>query len=62
MRHFTESIQKLYSYILIATAATLWGTMGILAKLAYAHGTNPLTLVALRLTISSLSILFYQLY
>ena len=43
--------------MLIAVAAILWGSMGILAKLAYTYGINPLTLIALRLAISSCTLL-----
>ncbi|UCD96292.1 MAG: EamA family transporter [Candidatus Bathyarchaeota archaeon] len=41
------------SYLLIASASILWGTMGILAKLAFAEGIEPLALIALRLLVSS---------
>jgi DME family drug/metabolite transporter len=44
-------------YLLIAAASTLWGTMGILGKLAFDFGIDPVTLIALRLLISSLTIL-----
>jgi drug/metabolite transporter (DMT)-like permease len=44
-------------YLLVATASILWGTMGILGKLAFAYGIDPVTLIALRLLISSLTIL-----
>ena len=50
-------MRELHSYLLIAIAAILWGSMGILAKLAYTYGINPLTLIALRLAISSSTVL-----
>ena len=50
-------MSELHSYLLIAVAAILWGSMGILAKLAYTYGINPLTLIALRLAISSCTLL-----
>jgi len=50
-------MQKPYSYLLVAVAATLWGSLGVLAKFAYAYGINPPTLIALRLTISSSTLL-----
>ncbi len=39
-------------YILIVAASILWGTMGILAKLAFAYGIQPETLIAIRLALS----------
>jgi len=39
-------------YILIVAASVLWGTMGILAKLAFAYGIQPETLIAIRLALS----------
>lgn len=50
-------MKEAYGYLLIAAASLLWGTMGILGKLAFESGINPLTLTALRLLISSLTIL-----
>ena len=50
-------MRELHGYLLIAIAAILWGSMGILAKLAYAYGINPPTLIALRLLTSSLTTL-----
>jgi len=44
--------RKLQGYISIIIASTLWGTMGILAKLAFGHGITPETLIALRLAVS----------
>jgi len=44
-------------YLLIVAASIIWGTMGILGKLAFAYEINPATLIALRLLISSLTIL-----
>jgi drug/metabolite transporter (DMT)-like permease len=44
-------------YFLIAVASIIWGTMGILGNFAFDYGINPPTLIALRLLISSLTIL-----
>ena len=38
----------LRGYVSITLASVLWGTMGVLAKLAYGFGIAPLTLIALR--------------
>ena len=38
-------------YFSIVAASVLWGTMGILAKFAYAYGIQPETLIALRLIV-----------
>jgi len=50
-------MRELHGYLLIAVAAILWGSMGILAKFAYVYGINPPTLIALRLLTSSLTTL-----
>lgn len=39
-------------YVLIVVATILWGTMGVLAKFAFAYGILPGTLIALRLVVS----------
>lgn len=44
--------RKMQGYVLIIIASTLWGTMGILAKLAFRYGIIPETLIALRLVVS----------
>ncbi|MGQ9641284.1 MAG: DMT family transporter [Candidatus Bathycorpusculaceae bacterium] len=44
-------------YFLIAAASVIWGTMGIFGKLAFAQGVNPITLTALRILISSATVL-----
>jgi DME family drug/metabolite transporter len=44
--------RKMKGYVLIIIASTLWGTMGILAKLAFGYGIIPETLIALRLVVS----------
>jgi len=44
-------------YILIVAASVLWGTMGILAKLAFAYGIQPETLIAIRLALSFTTLL-----
>jgi len=50
-------MRELHGYLLIAVAAILWGSLGILAKFAYAYGINPPSLIALRLVISSSTVL-----
>jgi len=50
-------MRELHGYLLVATAAILWGSMGILAKIAYVYGINPPTLIAFRLLTSSLTTL-----
>jgi len=45
-------MKSIQGYVLIATASVLWGTMGILARLSFAYGILPETLIALRLLIS----------
>jgi drug/metabolite transporter (DMT)-like permease len=50
-------MKEAYGYVLIVVASLLWGTMGVLGKLAFELGINPTTLIALRLLISSLTIL-----
>jgi len=44
-------------YLLIVTASIIWGTMGIFGKFAFAYGINPVTLTALRILISSATLL-----
>jgi len=48
----TQSTNGMKGYAAITLASILWGTMGILAKLAYGYGISPEALIALRLTIS----------
>lgn len=43
-----ESSRATRGYVSIILATVLWGTMGVLAKLAYGFGIAPLTLIALR--------------
>jgi drug/metabolite transporter (DMT)-like permease len=50
-------MKEAYGYVLIAVASIIWGTMGIFAELAFAYGINPATLIALRLLISSVTVL-----
>jgi drug/metabolite transporter (DMT)-like permease len=52
-----DSAKGMRGYILIALVSIMWGTMGILQKLAYAYGILPGTLIALRLLISSATLL-----
>jgi len=42
---------------LIVAASIIWGTMGIFGKLAFDYGINPVTLTALRIVISSSTML-----
>jgi DME family drug/metabolite transporter len=53
----SESAREKRGYILIALVSVMWGTMGILQKFAYAYGILPGTLIALRLLISSATLL-----
>jgi len=46
------NLRKMQGYVLIIIASTLWGTMGILAKLSFGYGIVPETLIALRLAVS----------
>jgi drug/metabolite transporter (DMT)-like permease len=46
-----------YAYVLIVSASAIWGTMGIFGKFAFDYGISPVTLIALRLLISSSTIL-----
>jgi drug/metabolite transporter (DMT)-like permease len=50
-------MKEAYGYLLIAVASIIWGTMGIFGELAFAYGINPPTLIALRLLVSSLTLL-----
>lgn len=50
-------MKKVYGYLLIVAASIIWGTMGIFGKLSFEYGIHPATLIALRLFISSLTLL-----
>ena len=50
-------MKEAYGYLLIAASFIIWGTSGIFGKLAFGYKINPATLIALRLLISSLTIL-----
>ena len=50
-------MKEAYGYLLIAVASIIWGTMGIFGELAFAYGISPATLIALRLLVSSLTLL-----
>jgi drug/metabolite transporter (DMT)-like permease len=50
-------MKETYGYLFIVVASVIWGTMGILGKLAFGYGIHPVTLTALRLIISSSTIL-----
>ncbi len=49
-------MKEIHGYILICLASIIWGTLGIFGKLAFQFGIRPETLIALRLSISSLTI------
>lgn len=50
-------MKELYGYMLVALASIIMSPIGILGKLAFAYGIDPVTLIALRLLFSSLTIL-----
>lgn len=50
-------MKEAYGYFLIVSASIMWGTMGIFGKLAFEYGINPVTLTALRIFISSITML-----
>jgi drug/metabolite transporter (DMT)-like permease len=50
-------MKEAYGYLLIAASFIIWGTSGIFGKLAFGYEINPVTLIALRLLISSVTIL-----
>jgi drug/metabolite transporter (DMT)-like permease len=50
-------MKEAYGYFLIVSASIMWGTMGIFGKLAFGYGINPVTLTALRIFISSITML-----
>jgi len=56
-----DSIGALRGYVAITLAAVLWGSMGVLAKLAYGFGILPPTLIALRHVVS-FGTLFFVLF
>jgi drug/metabolite transporter (DMT)-like permease len=49
-------MKKNYGYYAIVAASVLWGTMGIFAKFAFEYEINPVTLIALRSLIGSVTI------
>ncbi len=50
-------MKEAFAYFLIVAASVIWGTMGIFAKLAFEYGIDPVTLTALRILISSTTML-----
>jgi drug/metabolite transporter (DMT)-like permease len=50
-------MKSTYGYLLIVVASVIWGTLGIFGKLAFGYGIDPQTLIALRLLISSTTLL-----
>jgi drug/metabolite transporter (DMT)-like permease len=50
-------MKETYGYLLIIAASIVWGTMGIFGKLAFGYEIHPATLIALRILISSSTIL-----
>lgn len=57
MVYVLRFVKETRGYILITIASILWGTMGILAKLSFEFGILPETLIALRIAISSTTLL-----
>jgi drug/metabolite transporter (DMT)-like permease len=53
----SDSAKGMRGYILITLVSIMWGTMGILQTLSYPYGIRPETLIALRLLISSATLL-----
>lgn len=51
-------MKEAYGYLLIAMASILWGTLGVLGKMAFQYGITPTLLIMLRLCISSCTLLF----
>jgi len=47
-----------YGYLLIALASILWGTLGVLGKMAFQYGITPIPLIMLRLCVSSCTLFF----
>lgn len=47
-----------YGCLLIAVASILWGTLGVLGKMAFQYGITPTLLIMLRLCISSCTLFF----
>lgn len=52
-------MKETYGYVAIIAASVIWGTMGIFGKLAFEYGINPVTLTALRILISSATMLTF---
>jgi len=52
-------MKETYGYVAIIAASVIWGTMGILGKLAFEYGINPVTLTALRILVSSATMLTF---
>lgn len=52
-------MKETYGYVAIITASVIWGTMGIFGKFAFEYGINPVTLTALRILISSATMLIF---
>jgi len=50
-------MKEAYGYLLIVAASIMWGTMGIFGKLAFEYGINAVTLTALRILLSSVTML-----
>ena len=51
-------MEKRYGYLLIALASILWGTLGVLGKMAFQYGIAPTLLIMLRLCVSSGTLFF----
>jgi len=50
-------MKSTFGYLLIVVASVIWGTLGVFGKLAFGYGIDPQTLIALRLLISSTTLL-----
>ncbi|HVO37270.1 MAG TPA: EamA family transporter [Candidatus Acidoferrum sp.] len=50
-------MKSTFGYLLIVVASVIWGTLGVFGKLAFGYGIDPQTLIALRLLISSVTLL-----
>ena len=48
-------------YLLAAVAGCSWSTLGVLGKLAYSFGADPLTVISLRATIATVIVAFFLL-
>jgi DME family drug/metabolite transporter len=52
-------MEQAKGYLAILAASILWGTMGVFGKVAFSYGIDPVTLTALRILISSSTMLIF---